>query len=303
MFYPCNNRSGLKTIYNGLEKKLRGFEIVNVKSFHNTVYAGGKSVVVYDGKIFAFSYNRQCYVFDGDEWQYMNNVPIDVGSGNAIVYRNKIHLIAGNSHYSYDGVTWIQEPSVPNNLINSGVVVYDDKIYVISGQMSGSSSASSGFYVYDGSTWSSISGSPIYSTGKINAVVYNNKIHILGASVQSHYTFDGTNWAQLPTLPEYVCSGGCVVVYHNEIHAFLRNTSTTGYGYHYKWNGDTWTRIEYMPSKAALTTNCNVVVYNEQLRLIMGGGSYPTNQTVWFYDKEWVATDDSPHGYAIYPIF
>lgn len=102
------------------------------------------------------------------------------------------------------------------------------------------------------------------------AVVYNNRIHILGGEREprKHYSWDGTSWRAESTLP-YDFILGSAIVFDGEIHIF---GSTSTMHAHYSWDGE-WHQRANTPHSFYL--NSLAVLYEGQVRLCGSGyGSY-----------------------------
>lgn len=94
-----------------------------------------------------------------------------------------------------------------------------------------------------------------YKFIKGSAVVYNNRLHILGGQTYEdeglmHYSWDGNSWRYESTLP-YSFESGSAVVYDGKIHIL------GGVGYqrnHYVWDGITaggsshWSSVTTLPT-------------------------------------------------------
>ena len=109
-------------------------------------------------------------------------------------------------------------------------------------------------------TWESISTLPIdFYQG--TAVVYNDKIHILGGqdNPTAHYAWDGSSWSEIAELP-WNFTFGSAVVYNNEIHAFGPTPGFPYIGYHYKFNGTQWTQDTNVPY--SFNGNNRAVIYD-----------------------------------------
>ena len=122
-----------------------------------------------------------------------------------------------------------------------------------------------------------------------DAVVYNNKIHILGADdgPTNHYSWDGTTWASESTLP-YIFRMGSAVVFNNKIHILGGFYST----YHYSWDGTTWVSESTLPYNFEAGS---AVVFNNKIH-ILGGDYEPTNHYSWD-GTSWTEESTLPFNY------
>lgn len=86
-----------------------------------------------------------------------------------------------------------------------------------------------------------------YSFANGSAVVYQNKIHLLGGSSSqtSHYSWDGTTWVQESTMPFSYYNGSAIVA-DGKIHCFGGNNAGSRY---YTWDGTSWTQQPNLPDE------------------------------------------------------
>ena len=102
------------------------------------------------------------------------------------------------------------------------------------------------FYEAGGSTegWRQETNIP-YSFANGSAVVYQNKIHLLGGSSSqtSHYSWDGTTWVQESTMPFSYYNGSAIVA-DGKIHCFGGTNAGSRY---YTWDGTSWTQQPNLP--------------------------------------------------------
>ena len=78
---------------------------------------------------------------------------------------------------------------------------------------------------------------------KASMVVFQDKIHVIGGNgyATRHETWDGQKWTLLDQAPMYI-ENSCVIVFKDCIHVFS-SASTAYKQYHYKYDGQTWTRL------------------------------------------------------------
>ena len=100
-------------------------------------------------------------------------------------------------------------------------------------------------------------------------VIYDNKIHILGSSINGyynkHYSLAGSQWTEESTL-SYDLYDGTAVVYNNKIHIL-------GGGYsdelkHYSWDGTQWAEESTLPNDCYYCYTA--VVYKDKIHLFSG---------------------------------
>ena len=124
-----------------------------------------------------------------------------------------------------------------------------------------------------------------------SAVVYDNKIHILGSldnnSRRRHYSWDGSSWVSESTLLNYFYYGAAVV-YDNKIHILGGSGARTN---HYSWNGSSWVSESTLPCTFYYGS---AVVYDNKIH-ILGG----LNETVHYsWDgTSWVEESTLPYNF------
>ena len=128
------------------------------------------------------------------------------------------------------------------------------------------------------------------------AVIYNNKIHILGGYssdyLYKHYSWNGTNWIEESALP-YDFYGGGVVVYDNKIHIL----GSARYGEervkHYSWNGTNWIEESTLPYD--FNSGC-AVVYDNKIHIL--GNEEPSSNRTKHYSWngiQWIQESTLPY--------
>lgn len=102
------------------------------------------------------------------------------------------------------------------------------------------------FYEAGGSTegWRQETNIP-YTFRLGSAVVFNNKIHLLGGEniTRYHYTFDGSTWTRETDLP-FDFYNGSAIAFGGKIHCFGGNGTESQY---YTYDGSTWTHETDLP--------------------------------------------------------
>lgn len=195
------------------------------------------SAVVYNNKIHILGFVNH-YSWNGTQWTEESELPqADTGFGkNAVVYNNKIHILGTGSgydaHYSWDGTEWTLESTLPEEFGFCRAVVYNNKIHILGGSAYGHERNS--HYSWNGTQWTEESELPCYFGD--NAVVYDNKINILGTvdNDNYYYSWNGSQWIEAPALPlpydfDY---GGSGVVYDNKLN--ILGGETSGQDGHYE---------------------------------------------------------------------
>ena len=241
---------------------------------------------VYNDEIYAFYYDY-IYKYDGTSWTQVVSLPFSYNAGQAVVYKNEIHILgcASNSsyykyHYKYNGSSWTRLNNLSINIMSSSeAVVYNNAIHIFN-YLS--------HYKFNGSSWTKLSNLPVSFSGA-KAVVYNNELHILGGAgnlnyYNSHYKYDGSSWTKLSDLP-YPFYNGYAVLHDNEIHIlgsskdYDSSTNPITYPYgknHYKYDGSSWTELSDLPYDM---DRAYAVSYKNEIH-VFGGYNHPTEHYI-----------------------
>ena len=169
--------------------------------------------------------------------------------------------------------------NMPTGGYKNSAVSFDGKIYVFGSDASGYGTKVQK-YDSESNSWSYGDDMP-YSYLEGSAVVYNNKVHILGGytSKTKHYSFDGTTWTSESTLP-YQFFRGTACVYNNKIHilgGYLDSGTNNGLAYHYSWDGSEWKQESTLPYSMR---HGACTVYNGKIHLLGGYGA-TSNHYSW----------------------
>lgn len=140
--------------------------------------------------------------------------------------------------------------------------------------------------VYKGSILSTLP----YKFNRGNAVVFNNRLHILGGQNYSdneslkHYSWDGTTWRSESTLP-YSFDSGSAVAYNGKIHIIggVNNEKK-----HYAWNGSSWSSVTTLPADFTGTA----VVFDNKIH----GLGFSSNQHYIFDGTSWTYKSTITYG-------
>ena len=169
-------------------------------------------------------------------------LPYDFYDGEAIVYKNEIHILGGGRgtniyHYKYNGKTWVSVSELPYDFSAGSAVVWNNELHILGAWK---------HYKYSGSSWVSVSSLPCVSNYAW-ASVLNNELHLLGGNgqVPYHYKWNGSAWTRVSVFP-YEFSYGCMVQYGGEFHV-LGGSRSPACTYHYKYNGSTWVSVSTLP--------------------------------------------------------
>ena len=169
-------------------------------------------------------------------------LPYDFYDGEAIVYKNEIHILGGGRgtsiyHYKYNGKTWVSVSELPYDFSAGSAVVWNNELHILGAWK---------HYKYSGSSWVSVSSLPCVSNYAW-ASVLNNELHLLGGNgqVPYHYKWNGSAWTRVSVFP-YEFLYGCMVQYGGEFHV-LGGSRSPACTYHYKYNGSTWVSVSTLP--------------------------------------------------------
>lgn len=236
-------------------------------------------------------------------WVNGTQLPFDFGTFVACIYNGKINILGGynknnNSkyHYQLDNNVWKSVSTLPEAIqpisnydFVGQAVVYNNKIMIFN----------SGYLMtWDGTSWTKSSwtvGSdfPYHNFVGGAAVVYDNKVHIIGGTNDNknkHYTWNGETWTT-ETLPFSECIKPTYVVYKNKIHIiYVDTTSGRGVKRHFTYNGTEWDEVsDIWPEGFAPDYATYAVVYNDKINII-GNYRYEYNDGEWVR-KEEIGTD------------
>ena len=133
-----------------------------------------------------------------------------------------------------------------------------------------------------------------YGSYRGAAVVYDNKIHILGSSNSSyytkHYSWNGALWSEESTLP-YDFYYSCAVVYNNKIH--ILGSYSSPYTQHYSWDGVSWTQESALPYN--FYYGC-AVVYDNKIHILGGGETNEVDINHYSWDgTSWTQESTLPY--------
>ena len=214
-------------------------------------------------------------------------LPYDFYDGEAIVYKNEIHILGGGRgtsiyHYKYNGKTWVSVSKLPYDFSAGSAVVWNNELHILGSAASGSGT---NHYKWNGSTWSKVSTLP-YNFQYMAAIVYNNELHILGA--WKHYKYSGSSWVSVSSLP-CVSNYAWASVLNNELHLLGGNGQVP---YHYKWNGSAWTRVSVFPYE--FSYGC-MVQYGGEFHVLGGSRSPACTYHYKYNGSTWVSVSTLPY--------
>ena len=260
--------------------------------------------VVYNNKIHLLGgseHPRAHYSYDGVSWTEESELPYDFINGLAVSYNisqtfgDALFIIGGSGNnvgfYKYSNHAWIKLTNTPVPITRRGVAaVLNMTIYIIIPATSGNV-----FYRiyrpdYSMPTpkWVSFTGfSYNYRVIGASAVVYNNKIHILGSN--RHISYNGSQWTDESnsSVVPYNFYNGAAVVYNNDIYLIGGGGDSTGF---YRINNyGRWTDLpDYF-------INGSAVVYNDKIYIF--GGINRINSSTYYNKFIYYYCETIEHGF------
>lgn len=216
-------------------------------------------------------------------WSFVSTPPCDLKGGSAVAYNGEIHIFNGTSdghHYKWDGTTWINCGILGiGGLLHT--VVYNGELCLVGIYNGGDASegnACNDIYKWNGgNSWTKLTtnNNENSSFSVQDAVVYNNKIYVIGEHYDSYKDkstykllwWDGSVWCdynQGIDIPNNSDRSG-IIVYNGKLHAIGAGPSNA---YHYKLNGSAWILVSALPF--SYISNVDPVIYNGQLNIIVG---------------------------------
>ena len=210
-----------------------------------------------------------------------------------VVYHNKLYIFGGNTYNTGSGYQtvryqvlmfddlisdWILVNSMmPYNISTYPILVeYNDKLHILGGYDNNTLKKHMSWDGF-GYQWRSESILP-YGVKEGSAVVYNNKIHILGSSNATvlHISWNegDSSWTVETNVP-YNCSRGIAVIYNNKIHILGGSSSNMG-SKHYSWDGTSWTQEADVPFSTFSRETGTAAVYQNKIYIFYdnNGGKY-----------------------------
>ena len=139
--------------------------------------------------------------------------------------------------------SWSSDIILPYGFYAGNAVFYNGKIHILGTNEYAISTSEYNYahYSYDGFSWVSESTLPYEFGYGGGAVVYNNRIYIMGGhnNKRGFYYWDGSSWHSAGSLP-YDFERGSAVVYDNKIHLLGGMDSGSSNAY---WSTKTWNGI------------------------------------------------------------
>lgn len=132
-------------------------------------------------------------------------------------------------------------------------------------------------------------------------VNFKDELHLLGGienKVRVHYKFDGKSWRAASSLPYDFCHGRAIE-FNGELHiigggsSHYSSTDDNFLNYHYKWDGETWTKASDLPY---MTNGATVFVSGSKLHIV-GGKTEDVGTKHYIWDgNSWSTDVDLPMG-------
>ena len=208
-----------------------------------------------------------------------------------IVFKNKIEAFNNKFRMEYDGTSWTKITDIPNSYGDwryCSVIVYNNELHIFGG---GYAEDRTMHYKFDGTSWMQVSTIP-FQFYEGHVVVYKDEIHLIGGrdSKSVHYKFNEYDdtlpyWIKLDDL-SFSSTGGTCVVYNGEIHLITNGGDTSYNGYHYKYDGTSWTLVyTFSKSEISRIEFSNAVVYDNKIHMFNGYDEvyYIYDGTTWTY--------------------
>lgn len=229
---------------------------------------------------------KKCELFN-NEWVRESTIPFSFGTGKALVYNNKIHVLSGTNHYAWDGNSWEKISTPPISVERECATTYGGYIYVFP-----STAGVSDAYKFSGSSWSSLSVSTFRSFSIAKGGNANN--HFFGGDSytygQSYYIFNGSFTGASPN-PPYPQGYAAVVYIGNSKYFMFGSSYTSGKKQNYVLDTSfsTWTQ----KSDILFDFYGGVAVYYNGLIHLLGNSIndtrshliYNVSSNTWDYSK------------------
>lgn len=229
---------------------------------------------------------KKCELFN-NEWVRESTIPFYFGTGKALVYNNKIHVLSGKNHYAWDGNSWEKISTPPISVGRECATVYNNYIYVFP-----STSGVSDAYRFTGNSWTRFSVSTFSSFSIAEGGNANN--HFFGGDSytygKSYYIFNGSFTSASPAPP--YSQGHAAVAYIGNSKYFMFGSSYTSgkqQNYVLDTGSSTWTQKTDIP----MDFYGGVAVYYNGLIHLLGNSIndtrshliYNVSGNTWDYSK------------------
>lgn len=216
------------------------------------------------------------YHYSWDDFIWTRELDLDFSQpSKAVVCDNKLYIYEYNNYKSYLSLNnvWTKISKVtPYNVEDASMINYHDQINLLGGDQS------RGQNVWNATEnrWQEIKLPNLKDFYNGSAIIFDNKIHILGGTVdpRMHYSWDMDTetliWEEESRLPYDFNDGaksGSVasVIYDNKIHIFGGRTASIRRN-HYSWDGTVWTAEELLPYTGLAMGD--VVIFRNQMHVL-----------------------------------
>lgn len=182
-----------------------------------------------------------------------NGSPVNIGSGGESGGGSSLMQIKqsiSNSRDKERGDEWVIR-DVPESA-RPALVTYHGLLYLIGATVD---STSNKFYTFNGFDAWLYGGTLPYEFNGGAAVVYNDKIHVIGGDAEyselspslRHAVYDGNEWQELSPIDQELGNAGLqCCVSNGYIHCFTFNSNYECI--HYRYDGNSWTLIDDIPN-------------------------------------------------------
>lgn len=222
------------------------------------------------------------------------------GSYNSFIYDGKYTcLLKDGLIFSLNSETgvWEKLTEAPYNHEEGYVIVYNNEIHILGGAnaYNGRPDYRRYHYSWNGTTWTNHGNLPFYCVSYMSAVVYNDKLYVMGVNTSASsynnnevYSWNGTTWTK-ETNGLFALNESNSVVYKGKIHVFGGPSGSYMSYYHYSFDGTSWVREEDLPY--TFTRYGCAIVYEGEVHLF-GGDVY-----TWpaYMHREWDTEQNKRH--------
>lgn len=216
------------------------------------------------------------YHYSWDDFIWARELDLDFSQpSKAVVCDNKLFIYEYNNYKSYLNLNnvWTKISKVtPYNVEGASMINYHDQINLLGGdQLRGQN-----VWNATENRWQEIKLPNLKDFYNGSAIIFDNKIHILGGTVdpRMHYSWDMDTdtliWEEESRLPYDFNDGsksGSVasVIYDDKIHIFGGRTASIRRN-HYSWDGTVWTAEELLPYTGLAMGD--VVIFRNQIHVL-----------------------------------
>ena len=203
--------------------------------------------------------------------------------GAAVILDGEIHILGGTggnrSHYAWNGTSWRYVSELPYYMYNAAAAVVDGKIHLVG---TNNNTEYIYHYMWDGSTWTTLTAFDSRGINNISAISVNNTLYV-GNMNSGIKRWDGDAWTSIRSGNwEYykLCS------INNELYV-ITQTTTNNTAYLEKWNGSSFERISSITRTSQGLGGAIALGFDNEIHLFGGSGS---NYTYSRYHSWWDGT-------------